>query len=66
MVDLPANSTYDASNLPDSLRLEVFAGANNTDAQYHQYNYDKRIDEEDVEDVELEEKVQAAVRWKLH
>ena len=57
VVDLPPNSSYDASNLPDSLRLEVFAGPNNTNPNYHQYNYDKRIDEDAVSDVELEEKV---------
>ena len=60
VVQLPSNqSTYDASNLPDSLRLEVFAGPNFTDPQYHQYNYDKVIEKNQVQDVELEEKVGA-------
>ncbi len=57
LVELPANSSYDSSNLPDSLRLRVYAGTNNTEPNYHQYNYDKRIDETSVTDVELEEKV---------
>jgi len=53
-VHLPEGSTYDAYNLPDSLRLQVYENMSNP--KYYEYRYNHPLDRNTTGDTELEEK----------
>ena len=61
-VTLQENSSYGPSNLPDSLRLEVYNNYSRKN-DYYQYIYTQQIRRK-AGDVELEEKVCVASAWE--
>ena len=53
-VKLPDNTTYGYGNPPDNLKLRIQL---NSSTEYFQYDYKAQIDESDVNEKQLEDKV---------